>query len=431
MEYLHEGSAQTVIDQARAGELVESLLEQLRRQRRLRRVLLLPPDISRLHSWGGPLTVKLYERLHREAAVAVLPATGTHTPMTDAEIERMFPGIPRRLFHAHDWRGGVVPLGEVPADFIHQVSAGAVEFPIRVEVDRLLVEGNWDVILSIGQLVPHEVVGIANHNKNVLIGAGGSDLINKSHWLGAVHGIERIMGRARTPVRHVLDYASAHFASHLPVVYLLTVRARGEESQLVTRGLFGGDDTACFQRGAELCRQVNLERLARSPRKVVVYLDPLEYKSTWLGNKAIYRTRMAIADGGELLVLAPGVGTFGEDPAIDRLIRRFGYRSTPETLAQVRRQPELAANLSAAAHLIHGSSEGRFTITYCPGRLTREEVEGVGFGFTDLAAMQRRYSPDRLRDGWNTLDDGEEFFYVSNPALGLWGTAQRFALEVG
>jgi hypothetical protein len=227
----------------------------------------------------------------------------------------------------------------------------------------------------------------------------------------------------------VLYYAAAPLARHLPIVYRHTDRARDAEGRLVTRGLYAGDDTACFRRGAELCRRVKLDLLPRAPRKVVVYLDELEYKSTWLGNKAIYRTRMAIADGGELIVLAPGVRTFGEDETIDRLIRRHGYRGTPATLEAVRRHPELAANLSAAAHLIHGSTEGRFTVTYCPGHLTREEIEGVGFRHGDLATLAERYAPGRLRDGWNRLPDGEDVFFISNPALGLWGTAERFGNE--
>jgi nickel-dependent lactate racemase len=426
MEFLREGSPRAVIDERQAAELVESLIDQLRQRGPLRRVLILPPDITRMHSWAGFLTCRLYERLRGRATIAILPATGTPVPKTDAEIARMFPGVPHELFHVHDWRNGVVPLGEVPADLIQRMSEGKLHFPARVEVDRLLVEQPWDVILSVGQLVPHEVIGVANHNKNVFVGTGGSDLINKSHWLGAVYGIERIMGRVHTPVREVLDYASEHLAGNLsPIVYLLTVRARGEDGQLVTRGLFAGDDAACYLRGAELCREVNLDRLERAPRKVVVWLDPSEYRSTWLGNKAVYRTRMAIADDGELIVLAPGVREFGEDPTIDRLIRRHGYRGTPAILDRVQRDPELAANLSAAAHLIHGSSEGRFTITYCPGSLNREDIEGVNFRYGDLQTMRDRYAPERLHDGWNTLPGGEEVFYVSNPALGLWGTADR------
>jgi hypothetical protein len=88
--------------------------------------------------------------------------------------------------------------------------------------------------------------------------------------------------------------------------------------------------------------------------------------STWLGNKAVYRTRMAMADGGELIILAPGVKEFGEDHEIDRLIRKYGYRGTPATLAAVKANEELRNNLSAAAHLIHGSSEGRFNSPTAP-----------------------------------------------------------------
>jgi len=425
MEFLHEGSPQTVIDEARARQHVQTLLAQLRERGPLRRVLILPPDMTRLHSWAGFLTCALFEQLHRDAEVAILPALGTHLPMSADELAHMFPGVPTSVFHPHDWRNGVCHVGDVPASFVHEVSEGKLDFSIKVELDRLLLDTKWDAILSVGQLVPHEVIGIANHSKNVFVGVGGSDLINKSHWLGAVYGIERIMGRANTPVRAVLDYAST-LVKHLPIVYLLTVRARDANGQLVTRGLYAGDDRACFERGAAVCRQVNLDRLERAPKKVVVFLDPLEFKSTWLGNKAVYRTRMAIADAGELIVLAPGVRTFGEDATIDRLIRRFGYRGTPATLDAVRAQPELARNLSASAHLIHGSSEGRFAITYCPGHLTREEIEGVGFQYGDLRAMTARYDPAILKDGWNRLGDGEEVYYISNPALGLWGTADRF-----
>ncbi len=345
--------------------------------------------------------------------------------MSAHERELMFPGIPATCFRDHDWRDGVATLGEIPASEMAELSDGKVELPVKVQVDRLLVDELWDAVISIGQLVPHEVIGIANQVKNVLVGTGGHDLINKSHWLGAVYGMERIMGRARTPVRELLTRAANRFLGSVPIRYVLTVRARAAAGRLVTRGLFAGDDDACYARGAELCRAVNLDLLEQAPKKVVVYLDAEEFKSTWLGNKAVYRTRMAIADAGELIILAPGVSRFGEDAEIDRLIRQFGYRGTPATLAAVRAHAELAANLSAAAHLIHGSSEGRFRVTYCPGHLTREEVEGVGYHHDDLAAMMSKYPPSRLTDGWNLID-GEEVFFVSNPALGLWGTAERF-----
>lgn len=427
MDWIARGSPESIIPADETASLLDTLVAGLRARGPLRRVLLIPPDITRLHSGAGPLTAGLYRRLAPDAEVVVLPALGTHTPMTAAERERMFPGVPAARFRDHDWRNGVVDLGEVPTDFFARVSEGRLHCSARVLVNRLLVEEPWDAIISVGQLVPHEVVGIANHAKNILIGVGGSDLIHKSHWLGAVHGMERMMGRTDTPVRAVLDYALGRFLGHLPLVWLLTVRGKDAGGEVVTRGLFAGDGRACFERGADLARRVNLDALDEAPAKVVVYLDPDEFRSTWLGNKAVYRTRMAIADGGELVVLAPGVREFGEDTAIDALIRRFGYRGTPATLSAVEEFPELARNLSAAAHLIHGSTEGRFRVTYCPGRLSRAEVEGAGYGYGDLGDALERYNPERLPDGWNEVF-GERIFYVSNPGLGLWGTRERFGL---
>jgi nickel-dependent lactate racemase len=415
--YFSEGSPATAITAERAGILIDSMLDQLGP---LRRVLLLPPDITRFHSWAGTLTVLLFERLSGVAEVEILPALGTHLPMTAAEMDRMFPGIPHAVFRVHDWRRDLTRLGEVPADVIAELSEGKLDYSVNIEVNRLLVEGHWDAIISVGQLVPHEVIGIANHAKNVFVGTGGVDTINKTHFLGAVYGMERIMGQAKTPVRAVLDYGARHFARHLPIRYLLTVRGRDAQGKLVTKGMYAGDDEDCFLQGAELVRQVNLDRVPRPLAKAVVYLDPEEFRSTWLGNKAVYRTRMAMADNGELIVLAPGVREFGEDPEIDRLIRKYGYRGTPATLAAVKANSELASNLSAAAHLIHGSSEGRFSITYCPGHLSRQEIESVGFRFAPLDEMLLRYPPERLVDGYNRLPDGEEIFFISNPGLGLW-----------
>ena len=204
-----------------------------------------------------------------------------------------------------------------------------------------------------------------------------------------------------------------------------TVVNKNAAGELVMRGLFIGDDNECFELAAALSLECNFLMMDREIKKAVVFLDPDEFHSTWLGNKSVYRTRMALADGAELVVLAPGVREFGEDKTIDTLIRRYGYCGTPATLESVKTDAELAANLSAAAHLIHGSSEGRFTIRYCPGELTREEIEGVGYEYGELAEYRAKYDPAVLVDGWNVVD-GEEIFYVSNPGLGLWAYRGRF-----
>jgi nickel-dependent lactate racemase len=334
----------------------------------LRKVLLLPPDHTRLNSGAGELTDLLYELLSPGAQVDILPTLGTHTPMTPAQLRRMFGDrIPLKHFQVHDWRKGVRHVGDVPAGRMKEWSEGRIEEGVRVEVADILF-GGYDLILSIGQLVPHEVVGIANYTKNIITGAGGADAINKSHYLGAVFGMERIMGRIDTPVRKLFNHEVSTFLGELPIVYVLTTMQKDNATgKMLMRGLYVGDDMETFTLGARLSQKVNLDLLAQPLKKVVVLLDPHEFNSTWLGNKAIYRTRMAMADGGELIILAPGLEQFGEDPEIDRLIRKYGYFGTPATLAAVRANEELRNNLSAAAHLIHGSSEGRFKITYCPG----------------------------------------------------------------
>ncbi|MEJ2053255.1 MAG: lactate racemase domain-containing protein, partial [Calditrichaceae bacterium] len=355
----------------------------------------------------------------------VLPALGTHTPMTGTQIEHMFVKVPRRLFRDHDWRNDIFTLGEVPADFVEEVSGGKVKYAWPAQVNKLLVEGNHDLILSIGQVVPHEVIGMANYNKNIFVGTGGSEGINKSHFLGAAYGMEKLMGRADNPVRRVLNYASDNFANHLPIVYVLTVVGKNQSGKLAGKGLYVGDDMECFEKASALSLKEKFRMLEEPLQKVVVYLDRSEYKSTWLGNKSIYRTRMAIADGGELIVLAPGLKEFGEDKQIDTLIRKYGYLTTPEILELTESNEDLQNNLSAAAHLIHGSSENRFNITYCPGYLSKEEIESVNFKYAGFKTMLDIYDPTLLNEGYNTMPIGEKIYYISNPALGLWAHKDR------
>jgi nickel-dependent lactate racemase len=406
------------------GELKAKLFEALDKLGPRRKVLIVPPDFTRFHSMAGMLTEMAWE-YYGNAVTDILPALGTHTPMTDREIRAMFGKVPRSLFRVHKWRTDVVTLGEVPAEYVREVSDHQVSFAWPAQVNRLLPGGNYDLILSIGQVVPHEVIGMANYNKNIFVGTGGKESINKSHFLGAVYGMERIMGRADNPVRRVLNYAAVNFSAHLPLVYIHTVIDRSGSGAYAVRGLFIGDNSECFSAAADLSLKVNFDLMDHPLKKIVVYLDPDEFKSTWLGNKSIYRTRMALADQGELIVLAPGLKEFGEDPEIDRLIRKYGYLTTPEILDLVKKNTDLQENLSAAAHLIHGSHENRFRVTYCPGKLSREEIESVNFRFGNLNDMLVKYDPDKLRDGFNHVD-GEEIFYISNPALGLWACKDRF-----
>jgi len=426
MIYYEKGSSESSLSH---DELKKGLFEAFGKLGERRKILAVPPDYTRLPSRAGELTELAWE-YYGGKLTDILPALGTHTPMTALQISHMFGKTPESLFRDHDWRNDVLTLGEVPAEYIREISEGKVDFAWPAQVNKLLVEGNFDLILSIGQVVPHEVVGMANYNKNILVGTGGSEGINKSHYIGAVYGMERMMGRADTPVRRVFNFATERFLKSLPIVYVLTVVGVNEKGVQQTYGLFVGDGTEVFDRAARLSLEVNFVMVEKPLKKVVVWLDPTEFKSTWLGNKSIYRTRMAIADGGELIVLAPALREFGEDKTIDRLIRKYGYFGTPHTLKAVEENVELQNNLGAAAHLIHGSSEGRFFITYCPGKgaenLTKKEIESVGFQWGDIDETMQRYDVSHLKEGFNTLPDEEEIYYISSPALGLWAYKDRF-----
>jgi len=406
------------------GIETEALREALRKSlegRNLKKVLILPPDFTRMYSGAGKITAIYYELLKDTCQVDIMPALGTHVPMTKEEWVAFFgEGVPFDRMLVHNWRTDVMKLGEVPASFVSEVSEGLVNNSIDVEVNKAIMDPSYDLILSVGQVVPHEVVGMANYSKNVFVGCGGSSMINSSHMLGAFYGMERIMGKDFSPVRKVFDYAQEHFLKDVPLVYVLTTTTnKGDE--VTIHGLYIGADRTGFEAAVKKSQEINLTHMKERLNKVVVYLDPREFKSTWLGNKAIYRTRMAIADGGELIVLAPAVGHFGEDAENDKLIRKYGYvgRENVLKLVDAPENQDLRDNLSVAAHLIHGSSDGRFSITYCAGKLTEEEVRGVAFNYAPYEEMTRKYDPAKLTDGFNTVD-GEEIFYISNPALGLW-----------
>ena len=391
----------------------------------LKKVLLLPPDFTRFHSNAGRITWHLWDMLKNYCEVDIMPALGTHVPVTESEWKAMFGDIPFERMIVHNWRTDVVKVGTVPGEYVSEISEGLVNDPIDVEVNKRLLDPSYDLILSIGQVVPHEVVGMANRNKNIFVGCGGSSMINSSHMLGAFYGLERIMGKDHTPVRNVFDYAEEHFLQNIPLSYILTVTT-APGGNIHTHGLFIGRERKYFEEAVKLAQQKNLIFEDKTFKKVVVLLDEKEFKSTWLGNKSVYRTRMAIADGGELIVLAPGVDKFGEDASIDKLIRKYGYCGRENILRLVKENDDLKQNLSAAAHLIHGSGDGRFSITYCTQHLTKEEVEGVCYGYIPYAEAAKKYNPETLKDGWNTLDDGEEIYYIPNPALGLWADPAKF-----
>ena len=407
-------------------EIIHALEESIK-DLDLHHVLILPPDYTRYHSNAGFITNQYYHLLkERGVEVDILPALGTHVAMTSEELTKMYGDIPHEVFLVHNWRHDVEKIGVVTKEYLEEISEHVWHEDIDVEVNKRILDEKYDLILSVGQVVPHEVVGMSNHAKNIFVGAGCSRMINASHMLGAVYGLEQMMGKDHTPVRKLYDYAFEHFLSDKPVVFVLTVTT-APAGNIHTHGLFISEGRECLNQAVRLAQETNIDFVDQPFKKCVVYLDPIEFKSTWLGNKAVYRTRMAMADDGELIILAPGVDKFGEDEEIDKLIRKYGYvgRKTILDLFNNPSNSDLKENMSAAAHLIHGSSDDRFKITYAVKNITREEIESVGYQSADYDEMVQKYNPEELKLGYNTID-GEEIYYVPNPALGLWIDKNKF-----
>jgi nickel-dependent lactate racemase len=423
MIFFSEGAADLTIDRNRISDMIDQMLEKLGN---LNRVLILPPDFTRYHSYAGEITCMLYQKLKGGSYIEIMPTLGTHLPMSVDELNMMYPGIPHEVFKRHDWKNDIVRIGTISEEIIKELTDGLVDFPLQCEINKTLVEGKWDQIISVGQLVPHELIGIANFNKNIFIGVGGKDIIDKTHFIGALYGTEKMMGHIGSPVRRVLNYMSNNFTNHLPISYVLTVRGVNDGNQIVTRGIYAGNDEECYLRGAVLCQEINIKLLKKDYKKVVAYLDPEEFKSTWVGTKAICRTRMAIANGGELIILCPGINTFGEDPLNDLIIRKYGYKDTENLLKLIIENIDLANNLAVVAALIISSPENRFKVIYAAKEISRKDIESVFCNYEDYDEIVKKYNPSELKEGENTMPDGEEIFFVSRPAQGLWAEIGRF-----
>ena len=389
------------------------------------KMLVIVPDYTRCFSNAGLITNIVWHWCrNNNVKIDILQALGTHVPMTESEVSSMYGDIPFEEFKPHNWRKDVIKIGSVPQAFVSEVTEGLWNKSVDVEINKMVIDPGYDLVLSVGQVVPHEVIGMANQSKNLFVGVGGSDMINQSHIIGAVYGMERMMGRDFTPVRRIFDYALEHFLSKVNILWMLTVCTAPDDC-IQTHGLFIGQGRKPLEDAVALAQQLNIDYVEHGIKKCVVYLNAKEFKSTWLGNKAVYRTRMAIADGGELIVLAPGVDKFGEDPANDALIRKYGYKGRLHTLELLNNNSDLQENMGVAAHLIHGSSDGRFSITYAVKNISEKEISDVGFAAASYDEMVKKYNPDNLKYGYNNVN-GEEVFFIPNPALGLWINREKF-----
>jgi len=409
------------IDYSQQKELMKAFVDQLPED--VNNILIIPPDYTRKHSGTGKLTAILYKLLKGRAEITIMPALGTHQAMTKRELQDMFGNeIPFNIFKEHNYIKDTVHIGEIPKEYISKVSNKVVNQSIDVKINKELVNEDYDLIVSIGQVLPHGVVGMSNYNKNILVGCGGREMIDVSHFIGAAYGMERLLGKDHSPVRKILDYAENKFLQNINISYILTVNTTEINPKTHLTNLLGiyiGKERNVFEKAVKASQKFNITYLDKPVQKMVVYMDKNEFKTTWLACKAIYRTRLVIEEGGELIVLAPGLKKFGENQNIDKLIRKYGYMGKKKILKYVNESKELKDNLAVAAHLIHGSTNGRFSVTFATDKLSKEELMNVNFKHMSYKKAKEIYMPTKLKYGYNKLNN-LKIFFIENPATGLW-----------
>ena len=385
------------VTEKRLAELVDRAAEESLQRicRSPKKVLLLPPDITRAHSGAGKITNRLYHFFSPAADVYVIPTLGQHIPHPPEQNRWMLGDIPEEKILKHDWRNDGKRLGCIGKEYVEAITGGKADWEIPVSINRLLFDERWDIILNIGHVVPHEVLGFANHNKNYFIGLGSKETICASHMAAACYGIENNLGNIVTPLRHCYNKAEAEYLGGLADAYIQITMKYDARGELVHSGFYCGDDLDTYLLAAQ---QSMSENITVTPplKKVVAVMQGDEFFSTWVANKAIYRTRKAMANGGELIILAPGLKRFGEQDEVDAIIRKYGYAGTPKVMELWRTNADLQDLTHATAHLIHGSSEGRFKITYAPGHLSKKEIESVNFSYMNYNEAMERYNPEKL-----------------------------------
>ncbi len=408
-------------------EVLSDFIAELSIDIKAKKIAIVAPDYSRLASQSGIIADALL-RHFGERIAAILPALGTHVAMSKEEKREVFSTFSPNQFIDHDFLNNVNHVGTIPKGDVEEATEIDDLYELPFYVNSSLIDGSFDLLISVAQLLPHEVIGISGGSKNILIGLGGRPTIEVSHYVSALWGIERTLGNPETPLRRLLNRGLEMLLQKSPpILFLNTVLNPNKQADRrlihIGAGLVTKDQPidSTFASAAQVAVETNIFDLKAKFNEVIAYLEPKIYRSTWIGNKAIYRSRLLIADNATLRVVAPGVDRFGEDPSIDDTLRRYGYRGY-EAIRQMKVDGALDGNLAAAAHILHSSTFDRFKVEYVAPKLGREEMEAVGFLYGEgdaISGGQSQPSHDGEEDVLYEVDDDGRL-HIYHPGVALW-----------
>ncbi len=352
-----------------------------------KRVLVIVPDLTRTMPLPFFFRLIVRELLPRVRALDFLVALGTHPPLDDDALNRLFGVTPQERASSyagiqlinHAWKTpeALVTLGTIPASEISRLSDGLLQVSVPVRINRLVME--YDHLLVCGPVFPHEVAGFSGGNKYFFPGISGPDVIDATHWLGALMTSSRIIGTKDTSVRQVINRA----ASLIPRpkhAFCCVVSTAG------VHGVFYGDPEAAFDQAADLSARVHI-RTVPQPFRSVLALLPLMYDDMWVGAKGMYKVDPVVADGGEVILYGPHISELSRSHG--ELIRKIGYHVRDFFLAQWDQYKDYpwgilahSTHLKGTGRFLNGVEQPRIAVTLATG-ISAAVCREVNLGYLD------------------------------------------------
>ena len=408
-----KGTLEGTLTREEVSDVVRRACDEMRVEGK--RVLTIIPDRTR--TMPMPLMFELLQQnlAGRAKAHDYLVALGTHQLMTDAELSQMI-GCPVRngvcgqskvLNHRWDLPETFVDVGAIPASEVASVSGGLLSEEIVIRINRLIFD--YDQVLICGPVFPHEVVGFSGGNKYLFPGISGSDMINQTHWLGALLGSYSIIGTASTPVRELIDRAAAQIS--VPISCMALVVSHEGAS-----GVYFGSAVEAWKAAVELSSQKHIHWIDKPFQRVLSVMPEL-YRDMWTAAKGMYKAEPAIADGGEVVIYAPQITEFSYTHG--SCLEKVGYHCRDYFLKQWSRFAEVPRGV--LAHSTHLKGQGtydaatavetpRIQVTLATG-ISEQRCRAMNLGYLDPRTVKLDEWRDREHEGIKLIPRAGEALY--------------------
>lgn len=390
-------------------------------------VLLILPERQRLWDKVRDLARIVHAALvERQWQVIVLIARYPgEQALSPAERAELLPTIPADSFQATA-NLRQLPVGEIPADVVREACGGLIEDPLPLTLPALFNAETWDGVVNLEAVVPNDLLGFTGPPQNRWLGLAGREFLNAASRIALLSGWENNIANLVAPLRQCLFWADKNcWPANLPRLDIAVVWGDNFRNERSPIGFYAGVGEEAYLQAALLSRQHNVTVVEEGLQRVVAFFPGLRFASLWDVQQLLPRLAMCLADGGELILLAPGIERLAADDAPLAVYRRTGYLGAAELRERQRTDPELGNEPWLATHLLNGSTNGRSKIYHALDGIDAETLRALNLWPMELEETLFRYRPAKAKAGWNITNEGEKFFFIPDPTAGLWSTKKR------